>query len=40
MIERTVAEFGRLDAAFNNAGVMAKIAPTADSTLEEFDRVL
>ena len=39
MVERTVAEFGRLDAAFNNAGVMAKIAPTADSTLEEFDRV-
>lgn len=39
MVERTVAEFGRLDAAFNNAGVMAQIAPTADSTLEEFDRV-
>jgi NAD(P)-dependent dehydrogenase (short-subunit alcohol dehydrogenase family) len=39
MVARTVAEFGRLDAAFNNAGVMAKIAPTADSTLEEFDRV-
>ena len=29
MVERTVAEFGSLDAAFNNAGVMAKIAPTA-----------
>src|SRR6059058_3791432 len=26
MVERTVAEFGRLDAAFNNAGVMAKMA--------------
>ena len=39
MVERTVAEFGRLDAAFNNAGVMAKIAPTVESTLEEFDRV-
>jgi NAD(P)-dependent dehydrogenase (short-subunit alcohol dehydrogenase family) len=39
MIEQTVAEFGRLDAAFNNAGVMAKNAPTAGSTLEEFDRV-
>jgi NAD(P)-dependent dehydrogenase (short-subunit alcohol dehydrogenase family) len=39
MVEQTVAEFGRLDAAFNNAGVMAKMAPTADSTLEEFDRV-
>src|SRR4051812_28791948 len=40
MIERTVAAFGRLDAAFNNAGVMAKIAPTADSTPEEWERVM
>jgi len=40
MVERTVAEFGRLDAAFNNAGVMAKIVPTADSTREEWDRVI
>ena len=35
MVERAVNEFGRLDAAFNNAGVMARIAPTADSTREE-----
>jgi len=40
MVERTVAEFGGLDAAFNNAGVMARIAPTADSTREEWDRVI
>ena len=40
MVGQTVAEFGRLDAAFNNAGVMAKLAPTADSTLEEWDRVI
>src|SRR3954453_22079585 len=40
MIDRTIAEFGRLDAAFNNAGVMARIAPTADSTREEWDRVI
>ncbi|MEA3207455.1 MAG: hypothetical protein QOE70_512 [Chthoniobacter sp.] len=40
MVDRTVAEFGRLDAAFNNAGVMAQIAPTADSTREDFDRVI
>ena len=32
MVDRTVSEFGRLDAAFNNAGAMARIAPTADST--------
>src|SRR3954451_16303828 len=40
MVDRAVAEFGRLDAAFNNAGVMAKIAPTAESTREEWDRVI
>jgi NAD(P)-dependent dehydrogenase (short-subunit alcohol dehydrogenase family) len=40
MVDRTVAEFGRLDAAFNNAGVMAKIVPTADSTRDEWDRVI
>jgi NAD(P)-dependent dehydrogenase (short-subunit alcohol dehydrogenase family) len=40
MVDRTVAEFGRLDAAFNNAGVMAHIAPTAASTREDWDRVI
>ena len=40
MVDRAVAEFGRLDAAFNNAGVMARVAPTADSTREEWDRVV
>jgi NAD(P)-dependent dehydrogenase (short-subunit alcohol dehydrogenase family) len=40
MVQRTVAEFGRLDAAFNNAGVMAHIALTADSSREEWDRVI
>ncbi len=40
MVDRTVTEFGRIDAAFNNAGVMARIAPTADSTREDWDRVI
>jgi NAD(P)-dependent dehydrogenase (short-subunit alcohol dehydrogenase family) len=40
MVDRAVAEFGRLDAAFNNAGVMARIAPTAESSREEWDRVI
>lgn len=40
MVDWTVREFGRLDAAFNNAGVMAHLAPTADSTREEWDRVI
>src|SRR3982750_2724733 len=40
LVGRAVAELGRLDAAFNNAGVMARIAPTAESTREEWDRVI
>src|SRR3954449_7917575 len=40
MVDSTVTEFGRLDAAFNNAGVMAKIAPTAESTRDEWERVI
>jgi NAD(P)-dependent dehydrogenase (short-subunit alcohol dehydrogenase family) len=40
MVDRTVAEFGRLDAAFNNAGVMARIAATADSSRDDWDRVI
>lgn len=32
--------FGRLDAACNNAGIEGEQAPTADCTLENFDRVI
>ncbi|TVM32117.1 SDR family oxidoreductase [Oceanidesulfovibrio marinus] len=39
MVEKTVSTFGRLDAAFNNAGVQSPIAETADASGEEFDRV-
>jgi NAD(P)-dependent dehydrogenase (short-subunit alcohol dehydrogenase family) len=39
MVEQTVSVFGRLDAAFNNAGVQSLAVETADATSEEFDRV-
>ncbi len=39
MVERAVATFGRLDAAFNNAGVQSPAVETADASGEEFDRV-
>jgi NAD(P)-dependent dehydrogenase (short-subunit alcohol dehydrogenase family) len=39
MVEQTVSTFGRLDAAFNNAGVQSPVAETADASSEEFDRV-
>jgi NAD(P)-dependent dehydrogenase (short-subunit alcohol dehydrogenase family) len=40
MVEQTVATFGRLDAAYNNAGVQNLLAETADTTREDFDRVM
>ncbi|WIX31201.1 SDR family oxidoreductase [Salinicola sp. JS01] len=39
LVEQTVATYGRLDAAFNNAGVQSLAAETADATSEEFNRV-
>ena len=39
MMERTIATFGRLDAAFNNAGVQAPASDVADQPAEAFDRV-
>jgi len=40
MVSQTVATFGRLDAAFNNAGVQNVLAETADSTRDDYDRVM
>jgi len=40
MVNETVATFGRLDAAYNNAGVQNLLAETADTTREDYDRVM
>jgi NAD(P)-dependent dehydrogenase (short-subunit alcohol dehydrogenase family) len=40
MVEQTVAAFGRLDAAYNNAGIQNALAETADATREDYDRVM
>jgi len=39
MVNQAVATFGRLDAAFNNAGVQAPPSDLADEAAEAFDRV-
>jgi NAD(P)-dependent dehydrogenase (short-subunit alcohol dehydrogenase family) len=39
MVERAVATFGRLDMAFNNAGIQAPPSDAADEPAEIFDRV-
>jgi NAD(P)-dependent dehydrogenase (short-subunit alcohol dehydrogenase family) len=40
IIATTVDTYGRLDAAFNNAGIMIASAPTADTDNAVFDRVM
>ena len=39
MVDKTVAAFGRLDMAFNNAGIQAPPSDAADEPAETFDRV-
>lgn len=39
-VASTVAQFGRLDCAFNNAGVENKAAPVHEIALDEWDRIL
>jgi NAD(P)-dependent dehydrogenase (short-subunit alcohol dehydrogenase family) len=40
MVDKTVETFGKLDAAFNNAGIQNVLADAADQTIEDFDRVM
>lgn len=37
LVERAVAEFGRLDIMFNNAGVGGAFGPITETTVEEWD---
>lgn len=40
LIDETVIRFGRLDCAFNNAGIEGSLARTADIAEAEFDQLL
>jgi len=40
MVRTTLDAFGRLDAAYNNAGVQNALAETADTTAADYDRVM
>jgi NAD(P)-dependent dehydrogenase (short-subunit alcohol dehydrogenase family) len=39
-LDKTIKTFGRLDAAFNNAGIEQVTAALADITEEEWDRII
>jgi NAD(P)-dependent dehydrogenase (short-subunit alcohol dehydrogenase family) len=40
LVQGTVAQYGRLDAACNNAGIGGELAPTADYPLEAWQQVI
>ncbi|MDX8500911.1 glucose 1-dehydrogenase [Mesorhizobium sp. VK4C] len=40
MVKQTVSAFGRLDYAFNNAGVQSPVAETADADPNDYDFVM
>jgi NAD(P)-dependent dehydrogenase (short-subunit alcohol dehydrogenase family) len=39
MVERAVATFGRLDMAYNNAGILGPMGPMMEETAAGFDKV-
>jgi NAD(P)-dependent dehydrogenase (short-subunit alcohol dehydrogenase family) len=40
MVGRTVATFGKLDMAFNNAGILGPVGDLTDETSAAFDNVI
>jgi len=40
MVQQAVASYGRVDCAFNNAGIEGPVCSTAEYTEEDFDRVV
>jgi NAD(P)-dependent dehydrogenase (short-subunit alcohol dehydrogenase family) len=40
MVRTAVSTYGKLDILFNNAGLIAEVAPTAEATEEKFDETI
>lgn len=40
LVDKTIAQYGRLDFAFNNAGIEGHSAPTHECTVENWDKTI
>ncbi|MEX0739872.1 MAG: SDR family oxidoreductase [Pseudohongiella sp.] len=40
LVDQTVARFGRLDVAFNNAGILGAMGPVTDMSLADWNQVI
>src|SRR2546427_2101786 len=40
LVELTVGKYGRLDYAFNNAGIIEELMPFADNASDTFDHIM
>lgn len=40
LVEKTIAAYGRLDCAFNNAGIVSPNKPLHEQSIEEFDKLM
>ena len=40
LVQKTVATYGRLDCAFNNAGIESPMKPLHEHSLEQFDKLM
>ena len=40
LVDSAVKEFGKIDAAFNNAGLLPPTAPLAEQKEDDFDRII
>ncbi len=40
LVEKTIATYGRLDCAFNNAGIEPSIKPLHEQSIEDFDKLM
>jgi NAD(P)-dependent dehydrogenase (short-subunit alcohol dehydrogenase family) len=40
LVQKTIATYGRLDCAFNNAGIESPIKPLHEQSIEDFDKLM